>query len=231
MKKLAIFVEGNTELLFIEKLIFEIAGFHRVSVQRQVLHGGAIQELYATGVGQTDAEFQVLITNCECDGKVKPAILERISSLHEKGYEKILGVRDVFPVSRDDLEKLRQGVQSGLDKLPVPSNIVLAVMEIETWFIAEWTHFSKVNPLLTPAAIKTKHGIDLQGVSAEVIDRPARLLAEIYEVVGQEYKKKAKDAYAVVSRLDYTHLYMNVRETHPSLDELMTHLDSFFVTA
>ena len=40
MKKLAVFVEGYTELLFIEKLILEIAGSHDIRIEQRKICGG-----------------------------------------------------------------------------------------------------------------------------------------------------------------------------------------------
>lgn len=231
MKKLAIFVEGNTELVFVENLVIEIAGFHNVSIARHVLHGGKILPLYSTGVPPENAEFHVLITNCESDGKVKPAILERMPSLHSQGYEMVLGLRDAYPNKRADLQKLQEGLLEGLDELQVSTHIVLAVMEIEAWFIGEWTHFQKINALLTPDFIKFHHQFDVENENPEHLDAPATKLGQIYESVGKSYKKKDRDAKAVAARLDYGMLYIATRSSMPSLAEFLDCLDHFFYPA
>ena len=41
MKKLAVFVEGYTELVFVEKLIEEIAGAAKVLIEHREIRGGA----------------------------------------------------------------------------------------------------------------------------------------------------------------------------------------------
>jgi hypothetical protein len=41
MNKLAVFVEGYTEVLFVEKLIDEIAGQNRVLIEHREIRGGS----------------------------------------------------------------------------------------------------------------------------------------------------------------------------------------------
>lgn len=192
MRKLAVFVEGHTELVFMEKLVVELAGYHQVHIARQVLHGDQIRQLYSVGVEPANAEFFVLIVNCESDGKVKSAILERTQGLQAQGYELVLGVRDVYPNKHAELEKLRNGMSAGLDAQPVATHIVLAVMEVEAWFIGESTHFQRVDPALTPAYIKATHGIDVEDASVETIRHPATTLGLIYRSVGRDYKREAE---------------------------------------
>lgn len=41
MNKLAVFVEGRTEILFVEKLIEEIAGQNKVLIDQREIRGGS----------------------------------------------------------------------------------------------------------------------------------------------------------------------------------------------
>lgn len=232
MKKLAIFVEGNTELVVIEQIVFEVAGRLDVNIQRHKLHGDKTLVLRDRGVQRNDARFHVLITDCGGEDQVKSAILDRQLSLTAAGYHRVLGVRDVYPThKRSELGRLRRAVQTGLDIYPIPAHIVLAVMEIEAWFLGEWTHFTHVDPMLTTTFIHTKTGFDFPNISVEEIAAPAKLLNEIYTLVGKSYKKKDKDAHGIASRLDYTRLYIEARKNLPSLDEFLSHLDAFFTVA
>lgn len=229
MKKLAIFVEGNTELVFIEKLVIEVASFQNVNIAKQSLHGDSIRCLYDSGVDIALAKYHVLIVDCQCDGKVKSAILDRKELLTKKGYECVLGIRDAYPhLKRSDLNKGRKRLQVGLDTFSMPVHIVLAVMEIEAWFLGEWTHLARVDKNLTSARVHEVLGFDLITTSAERIDKPAQFLSQAYGIVGRQYRKKDHDAHSVASRLDYAQLYAATRTSHPSLDELLTHMDTFF---
>jgi hypothetical protein len=42
----------------------------------------------------------------------------------------------------------------------IPVDFVLAVMEIEAWFLAETTHYARIDPAITMAAIKSTLGFD-----------------------------------------------------------------------
>ena len=51
MKKLAIFVEGKTELIFVEKLLFEIGGNKNIRINKLELSGGSTCPLVERIVG------------------------------------------------------------------------------------------------------------------------------------------------------------------------------------
>ena len=71
-KKIAYFVEGQTEQIFVEKLFQEIAGYKKISIETYRFQGGKtnriIQPLKPSIV--KDAPFFVLLYNCDCDSQV-----------------------------------------------------------------------------------------------------------------------------------------------------------------
>src|SRR5438105_9904017 len=101
MKKLAVFVEGQTEQIFTEKLFREIAGDDVRIVKRQ-MSGGTSGDLAILELGGSSIDVQhkffVLIVNCGADNKVKSAIRDDYDNLVERGFSAIIGIRDVFPL-------------------------------------------------------------------------------------------------------------------------------------
>src|SRR5688572_30774655 len=103
MKKLAAFVEGYTELVFLERLIQEIVNPNRVLIHnRKIRRGGKSGLPRSYGWVRPEApeaghEYHVLIFDCGNDDLVKQRIREEYDSLAKQGFTKIIGLRDVFP--------------------------------------------------------------------------------------------------------------------------------------
>src|SRR4051812_19196585 len=100
MNKMAIYVEGHTELLFVDKLITKIANENAVLIQWREIRGGTTtrrtsREIKAEGpiAGQ---EHFVLIFDCGGDDLVKTRMRQDYPSLANAGYCKIVCIRDVF---------------------------------------------------------------------------------------------------------------------------------------
>src|SRR5438309_11644646 len=97
MTVLAIFVEGQTELIFVERLLFELLGYQSLRVELEAQHGGIYHELGVRGVPPEDAHHSVLLVNCASEGKVLPAIEERALQLRNANYDRVVGLRDIHP--------------------------------------------------------------------------------------------------------------------------------------
>jgi len=81
MKKLAIFVEGQTEQLFVERLLVEIAGSNYVSIESYAAHGGGksgqprrLKLLTARKTFGTE-KYYITLVNSGTDGRVASDII------------------------------------------------------------------------------------------------------------------------------------------------------------
>ena len=158
MKKLAVFVEGQTELIFASKLFLEVIGRKNLRIEQVRAQFGkkaprSYQIVNATGAEGTE-EYYILICDSCGDGTVKSDILELCENLQARGYERIIGLRDVFPLLLSDVPKLQAHLNSGFENKGIPIDILLSVMEIEAWFLAENNHFLRIDKSLTPENIK-----------------------------------------------------------------------------
>src|SRR4051794_8764885 len=101
MNRLTVFVEGATEVVFVEKLVCEIAGEHNVLIESRRITGGSSvrrrSALLKAAKQNTGQKYFVLIVDCCGDHQVKTRILEEHENLTRAGYAKIIGVRDVRP--------------------------------------------------------------------------------------------------------------------------------------
>lgn len=233
MRKLAIFVEGYTELLFMDRLISEVAEKNQIAIElRQIRGGGArsgkpkrIVELQVP-VLDPEKTLYFLIADCGGEDAVAQRIKEEHENLSKAGFEKIIGLRDVYPkFLRKDMPKLRIGLRYGVKTNLIPVQFVLSAMELEAWFLAEHNHYQNVDPLLTVERIQNHLGFDPVNDDMTIRDEPANDLAAAYALVGKLYAKG--DSKNNVDRLDFTHLYAALPHRINELNELITTIDSF----
>lgn len=231
MRRLAIFVEGQTEAIFLEKLVTEIAGENQVRIERQEARGGGegirTLELVAReeDIGQ---KYYVLIKDCGADNRVKSDIRDQYDSLVREGYDAIIGIRDVFPdVAYEEVPKLRRNLAFGLKTEPVEVVIALAIMEIEAWFISEHTHFARVSRKLTLQRIKEAVGFDPSQGNVELRPHPAEDLHAIYGLAGLGYTKGKANVERTVDALDYARLYLKLGKEIPDLQCVLDCIDGF----
>lgn len=209
MRKIAIFVEGQTEQAFAEKLLSEMAaakGIQSISVTRHRAQGRAMARMPSPTIITADgtvSQFYALIWDCGTDNRVKSDIRDRYDSLVAAGYGCIVGIRDVHPIKRSQIPNLRHGLASEMKTDPVRVRFVLGIMEVESWFIAEHTHFARLHSDLTPELIAERIGFDPARDDPESLDRPSVELHRMYSLVGLAYSKTHAEVQQTVAALDY----------------------------
>lgn len=233
MRRIAFFVEGQTEQIFINRLIKEVFGYKQINVIQKQFRGGSNipkQEIVRNSSFSRNPKYEVLIFDCGSDNRVKSEILDNISNLRQRGYEMIIGVRDLYPIPIDDLEKLEKGLRFLPNKLRADApyfDIVIAIHEIEAWFMAETNHFKRIDKRLTGRFIKDRLGFDPYVINAESRVHPAKDLDNIYRLVGKSYTKKYNATVRVVNKLDFNRLRHQVRYDVGSLNRLLSVIDNF----
>jgi len=233
MKKLAIFAEGQTEQLFSERAVIYCAGEKQYEITKHSASGGSKQNprIIEIGAESDNVEYFILIIDCGTDSRVKSDIIERYPALIKAGYEKIIGIRDVYPsVQYSDLSKLRTGLKEKLPNGALPISFILGVMEIEAWILAEHTHLQKFNSKLTVDRIKSELGIDLlhENLSQRAI--PSKDLANIYWLESIEYDKSKKIVSQILEVLDQSQLRHAVSDNFEDLLTFYCELESFFAS-
>jgi hypothetical protein len=236
MKKIAIFVEGQTEQEFAAELIREIFGVKNAFVQTFKMKGKRGSRYIrqdSKDYGEESTAFSIYIYDSGSDEMVKTDILENYAFLVKSSFSYIIGIQDVYNPKRknlSDIDKFRKSINYGFST-EIPVHIILAVNEIEGWFINEERHYANVSLALTlnkvNMIIKESTGIhlDVSKDTTEVIKHPAVVLADIYQSEGVSYEKNKYIVQNTVYALDYDNLYVAVRNRNDSLNELLTCLD------
>jgi hypothetical protein len=234
LKKLAIFVEGYTELLFVDALLNEMVVPHNILIeQRKIRGGGAARRtsaLIKAASAASGQQYYVLLVDCGGDALVKNRIQEEHDGLSKKGYEKIIGIRDVRPqFRREDIPRLELGLRTHVKTSLIPVEFILGVMEVEAWFLAEFSHFERIDPAITVAAIGHSLGFDPENGDMSLREAPADDLNACYALAGKKYSKG--DDEGAVKALDYGKVYLELPERIPYLQRFAASLDAFLTAA
>lgn len=229
MNRLAIFVEGNTEVIFVKKIIEEIAGRNKIYVEQGTIRGGATAPRSLTIKASNSInnnEYYVLILDCGNDKLVKTRILEEHENFTQKGYSKIIGLRDVRPdFTYSDIPKLEMALQKYVKTKFIPVEFVLSVMEIEAWFLAETSHFQKVSPNITLELIKSTLGFDPENDDMGKRPTPTQDLDNCYRIGEKSYSKRAVSS--TINKLDYALMYLHFGNKDKYFKRLVKSIDAF----
>lgn len=233
MKKLAVFVEGQTELLFIEKLLEEAAGKNSITIEKRQASGGGqstkrtLKRIEASSPDSQHKYFAQIV-DCGTDNRVASDIRESYEGLVAQGFNAIIGIRDVYPeITHAGIPSLRSGLRLYIKTKPVEVKFVLGIMEIETWFITEHLHFQKIDSSLTPGLIKSRLGFDPSIDDIQLRPHPTEDLNRIYRLAGKEYTKNRTTVHRIVSVLDYEQLYLELPSRLPDLKTLVDVIEQF----
>lgn len=233
MKKIAFFVEGQTEQIFICRLVKEILGYANLTIIQKKISGGANaprREFVKDYSIARNSGYLVLINDCGSDNRVKSEILDNIDSLRENGFSKIIGIRDLYPLPITDLPRLEKGLKflpHSLQGVHDPFDIVIAVREVETWFLAEPSHLMKLDKKLTGRFIEKHLGFDPYTINTLLREHPSEDLNRIFKLVGKSYTKKHWQVEKLVNWLDFKRIHNQVRYKLKALDDLISILEKF----
>lgn len=233
MKKIAFFVEGQTEQVFIKRLVREIIGHKNLTILLKKISGGTNapkREFIRNYSISLKSEYTALIYDCGSDNRVKSEIIDNISSLREAGYSCIIGLRDLYPLAIEELPRLEKGLKYlpyPLKKKDYPFDIVVAVREVETWFLAESSHFLKVDKKLTGRFIEKHLGFNPDLINPISREHPSEDINRIYKLIGRSYTKKYWQVEKLVNRLDFNKIKKDIRFKIASLNDLITTIENF----
>lgn len=222
-KKLAIFVEGLTEQEFVIRLLKELAGKRGISFNIQGQYNGNLS--FVELRSHPNPEVEVLIANCNTDNQVKSQIVDQHPSLSSAGYTLIIGLRDVYPLTHQDIPKLQNYMSTGLPNVGTPIHLHLAILEVEAWFLEELSHYKQIDNNISKANLYNC-GFDSENIRASDLKHPSNVLDEIYKCVGKRYTKKRNRIQRTIDALSYEDMYINVRQKAPSLDGFIGSLET-----
>lgn len=201
-RKIAVFVEGQAELIFVSDFLLkwynydsEEIGFQCITPQgTKLFHGGY------TEYGSLESTHYYIIRNIGNDESVISRMKEDAENLVSKGYDIILGLRDMY--SKDYNSKVKtlpkrvdpilnqsyiDGAKSILAAHPKASilKIHYAIMEVEAWFLGMPQSLLGLNKVFSQTFIKqnsTKIDLDLDPETT--IFHPAEAIADLGRQAG-----------------------------------------------
>jgi hypothetical protein len=221
MRKFAIFVEGQTELITVRELLLRKFNYV-VKIECITLFTEGKLRKVPYDFFNLNAQFHFLIINVGND-KVLSRILRREKLMWSAGYERIIGLRDMYSEEYRDISPQQidpKATQKLIDdhnetiknQSQYPEKIVMcfAIMEIEAWFLGMYQIFERLDTRLTVEYIRTQTGIDLEKVNPETeFFHPANQMEAIYKIAGLSYDKSKEVIEAIAKYLkqeDYTDL-------------------------
>jgi len=148
-RKIALFVEGQTEYIFVREFLLKWYGYE------SSLLGYDCYTLYASKLesvnrafGSKESENYYLIIRVNNDARVLSQILKQSEGLVGRGYSLVVGLRDMYcqqyrnhakhhAIDENLNQKFKKAVQEEIDKSPVAANISFhfAIMEVEAWML------------------------------------------------------------------------------------------------
>lgn len=222
MIKTAVFVEGQTELIFTRELILKFFEYQNVWIECYTLFND--QDLNPTEYRfvNEEAELYFQILNIGNDNKVLSSILKREKYLFSsaQGFDKIIGLRDMYSkdyreivknstIDKDVNKKFVEAHQEIINEKslnPNKINFHFAIMELETWLLGFNGLFERFHPELDNETIKSRLDIDLSGIDPETdIFHPTNKVNEILEIIGDSYDKKKGEVNKFMGRIHKEH--------------------------
>jgi hypothetical protein len=107
---------------------------------------------------------------------------------------------------------------------PIVVDFILSIMEVEALFLAEHSHFPRIDPAIIVPAIIAQLGFDPSNDDMQLRLTPAADLNDCYAIGGKSYEKGAA---ATCDVLDYAEVYLSLVSRFPELKRLCDILEDF----
>lgn len=215
MKKVAIFVEGQGEQIFVRYLLIHLLDPAKFSFECLRLRAKQLEDA-PYSYGSEDAEVYFQIVNVQGDTGVLQTIRRREKGLLAEGYSKIIGLRDMYSEAYRDIaagkiddavtQRFIKGANDTIATMSQPEKIHLhfAIMEFEAWWLCMYTLLAKIDSQLTVEYIAEQLGYDLSTLDAETaFFHPVATLNQILSLVGGRYEKHFSEVESIMSKMTF----------------------------
>jgi len=211
MKRIAVFTEGQGELIFTRHLLIQVIGYEWLSFECFELHSDRLRPV-AYSHNSPNAIIHYQIINVGTDERVLSAIAERQAKLIEQGHE-IVGLRDMYSEAyRKKANQIDASVNNFfintfnkiISQLSGAKHVrfFFAIMELEAWLLGMYEIFQRIEPSLTPEHIQDRLGFDLRAIDPETnFFRPGQQLKQILALAGMNYDKHKSEMENIVSKI------------------------------
>ena len=227
MIKIAIFVEGQTERIFLRKLFYYCDKRVR-TIEISLRKDGFLAS--ADQYDETDLDCLILIVECPSVEKIFSYTCSNAENLIKRNsYDKVIALRDLIPAKLRDKNEIIDAMNKALQNVPCNESIkaLLAVMETEAWFICDPALFQRMDNRLTTDFIRRNLKYDLINTDPESYDNPHEVIDKILRLIGARYRKHLDEVERIVQNLDCTKL-MTTQDKIESFRIFLSELDCCF---
>lgn len=205
-KKISIYVEGQTEQIFLNHILLTWWNFSGIEIKNLKLfsfgHDPTKIQDFSTG---EENVILFLLIDVQGDGSFVSALANRANKQHQDGFE-IIGLRDLLTKDYEQFQLHKDPAQAFIDSMrkalkvrecqfPQRIDIFFAVMEIEAWLLSFSTAISKWADVSEDLLKKEILNNSCEG-EIEKIKSPSKLVKEFSEKAG---RKKPKSLGGVIS--------------------------------
>lgn len=222
-RKIAIFVEGQAEYIFVRDFLNAWYGYdtNTLGVECYEFRSSRANDI-PYPVGSRNSEYFYQIYNVGNDRSVLSKMLKEAGRLKNAGFHLVIGLRDMFGddyhkevKSRSIDQEVSQRFIDGYRKTIIDScyrdilRFHFAIMEVEAWFLGMYRFLTTIDESLTPDLIMREIGLDVTADSEVIYYHPAKVIDDIYKLAGKQYGKHESDVQKITASLskeDYLNL-------------------------
>ena len=215
MRKVAIFAEGQTELIFVRDFLLRLIDNSKLSLEcLELLAYKPSKVPYSYSCPNPEIHFMIINVHGD-EGVLSSIRLREKTLIEEGGYEKIIGLRDMYSgayrklspraINDDISNQFIQSHNLTIQKMTYRDRIKLyfAIMEIEAWFLAMYNIFQRIDSVLTVEYIEEKLGFNLKRIDPqEEFFKPSSQVRDLFLLSGRQYDKKESDINNITSKME-----------------------------
>jgi hypothetical protein len=214
--KTAIFVEGQTELVFIREYLLKMFDYQNIWLECYTLFADNNFNTTEYSFPNDTASHYFQIINVGNDNAVLSKLLKREQHLWNNGFHKIFGIRDMYSLQYREVVqnatisegvnlKFTETARHTIDTLAEKAennHFHFAIMETEAWQLGLKNCFTYLYRDLNTAFIAEKLGINLDQTDPEkTFFHPAAIIEDIYWLANREYNKSKGDINAIMGNV------------------------------
>lgn len=211
---MAIYVEGITEAGFVYQMIGEHYRWDWSKVRIECLNldpEEAADDLRNIGL-DTAPDYYLIYDSCS-DTSVASDIRDRFKNHKDEGFDKVVGLRDVYSESYIELygrqlnpHNIAEFIKDIQEQfLELDNNgmirVKFAVMEIEAWILALSGVFKKIDQRLDANGLLSLSGVDVNNDPQTTYFHPYAKLEDIFRSIGKQYSKHWREIKMIVFKV------------------------------
>ncbi len=213
--KIAIYVEGQTELIFIREVLLKWYEYDaaKVGIKCMELRNSAPFETEYS-FGNEDSERFYLIVNVGGDSRALSKALDNAPKHRNIGFSKILVLRDMYSKEYVSAQSKRiidpelnnrfiNGVKTSIKAKNLEGYVhcFFAIMEIEAWLLGMGWYLDSFDNRLNSKELIEKLKLDIDADPEITEFHPALRLKRIYNHIGSNYDKHAAEINSIMSNI------------------------------